>query len=378
VSTSGLNLGNGAEVKTGGTYATGGTINDGGLFGDDSATIASRSSDTDSDTVPSDGWISTSGAGGRGGTPSLDGNLGSGGTSVTPDTGVADYGRDSSLVADPDATNRGTIGSGGSLGSGGTIGSADAMASGGATGSGGAPGSGGAQSDPEESVPITLDCPGAAPSGVSPDWCSCDPWGHITKGDATYYNNIWGLGAAAQCIWVSGSQWGTTARHPNTTGVKSYPNISSSPGKAIGALNSYTSSFDITVPSSGAWDATYYIRVKNNLSLIEIMLWVNYAQGKVLPISSTGKPAVSNVTTGGHMWDVYYGGSPGHDVISLVRTTNTTSGTVDIKAILNWLIANKGSFDCSWTLDQMQFGFEIISDSAAQRFTCNRFSVSER
>jgi hypothetical protein len=198
----------------------------------------------------------------------------------------------------------------------------------------------------------------------------------VTLEPGVPYNNIWGLGAAAQCIWVSGSQWGTTTNQPNTAGVKSYPNISLSPGKAISALNTYTSSFDITVPSGGAWTATYDIRLKKSLSQIEVTVWVNYTQDKDLPISSTPLPAVSNVTIGGHAWNVYYGqaGVPG--VISLVRTTNTNSATVDIKAILNWLIANQGSFSSSWTLDQVQFGFEIVSDGSVQSFNCNSFSIT--
>jgi hypothetical protein len=222
-----------------------------------------------------------------------------------------------------------------------------------------------------------LSCPGAAPGGITPDWCSCDQWGQTTVGAATYYNDIWGSGAGGECIWVAGSQFGVAADHPNTGGVKAYPNISYSPGTVISAIKTYTSSFQITVPSSGAWETAYDIWVKNSSGTeVEIMLWVDYTQGKVFPASSTSSPAVSNVNVGGHTWNVYYGGYGGHDVISLLRTTNTGSATVDVKAILSWLITNKGSFDSSWTLDQVQFGFEIVSDGALQTFTCNSFSVS--
>ena len=44
-------------------------------------------------------------------------------------------------------------------------------------------------------------------------------------------------------------------------------------------------------------------------------------------------------------------------------TANVTSGTIDVKGILDWLIANNttqyGKFDNTWTLDQVQWGFEI-------------------
>ena len=100
---------------------------------------------------------------------------------------------------------------------------------------------------------------------------------------------------------------------------------------------------------------------------------MNYTQGKVFPAGSLG---VSNVNTGGSTWNVYDGAYGGHDVVSLLRTANTSSATVDIKAILNWIITNKGNFQSSWTLYQVQFGPEIVADTGVQSFTCNSFSVS--
>ena len=251
------------------------------------------------------------------------------------------------------------------------------IASGGATGVGGNTGTGGTTGTGGATGSVTLSCPGAAPAGIAPEWCSCDQWGQLPKGDVTYYNDIWGSGAGPQCIWVAGSQWGVTANHPSGGGVKSYPNISYSPGTVISAINTYTSSFQITVPLGGAWEVAYDIWVKNSSGTeVEIMLWVNYTKGSVFPASSTSTPAVANVATGGHTWDVYYGGYGGHEVVSLLRTSNTTSATVDINAILNWIITNKGNFNASWTLYQVQFGPEIVSDGAMQSFICNSFSIS--
>jgi hypothetical protein len=166
----------------------------------------------------------------------------------------------------------------------------------------------------------------------------------------------------------------TSNQPSSSTFVKSYPNISYSPGKAVSAYNTYTSSFDITVPSGGKWEMAYDIWVQNSSQTqVEIMLWVNYTKGSVFPAGSLGK---SGVSTGGHTWDVYYGAYGGHDVVSLLRTSNTTSATVDIKAILDWIIANKGNFQSDWTLYQVQFGPEIVADSGVQSFICNSFSVS--
>jgi hypothetical protein len=261
--------------------------------------------------------------------------------------------------------------------SGGSSGTANGPNTGGTLSTDGSTAGGGSETGGTTGT-VTVSCPGAAPAGVATAWCSCDQWGHWTNGDATYYNDIWGSGAGPQCIWVSNDQgqWGVAANHPSGGSVKAYPNISFSPGKAVSAHNTYTSSFQITVPSgnAGNWEVAYDIWVQNSSGTqVEIMLWVNYTQGKVFPAGSLG---VSNITTGGSTWDVYYGAYGGHDVVSLLRTTNTTSGTVDIKAILDWIITNKGNFDSSWTLYQVQFGPEIVSDDGVQSFICNSFSVS--
>ena len=239
---------------------------------------------------------------------------------------------------------------------------------------GGTPGSGGT-GIVHGTGPVTTTCPGAIPEGVTAEWCSCEQWGELHKGDIIYYNDIWGSGPGPLCIWVAGNQWGVAANHPASSGaVQSYPNISYSPGKAISAYNTYTSSFDITVPSGGKWEMAYDIWVQNSSKIqVEIMLWVNYTKGSVFPAGSLGK---SGVATGGHTWDVYYGAYGGHDVVSLLRTSNTTSATVDVKAILDWIIANKGNFQSDWTLYQVQFGPEIVADGSVESFICNSFSVS--
>ena len=95
-----------------------------------------------------------------------------------------------------------------------------------------------------------------------------------------------------------------------------------------------------------------------------------------MPTSSgPGTPA----TVGGHSWTVYSANNGSNDVVTFVRTSTITSGTLDIKAILLWIIANPaqyGVFTSSWTLDQVQWGFDIISDGSTQAFVNNSFSVT--
>jgi hypothetical protein len=320
----------------------------------------------------SDGSSATGGVGGAAGSGATSGT-GSGGTGTSADSSVG------GSTGQGGASGAGTGGTGGSSGVGGSTsldGGSGAGASGAGSGGTGDSGSVSADGGITSTGPLDTTCPNAIPTGITAEWCSCEQWGQMTKGEVTYYNDIWGDGAGPQCIWVAGSQWGVAANHPSQGGVKSYPNISYSPGKAISAYNTYTSSFEITVPSGNAdkWEVAYDIWVQNSSGTqVEIMLWVNYIQGKVFPAGSLG---VSNVTTGGSTWNVYYGNVFDHEVVSLLRTTNTNSGTVDIKAILDWIIANKKNFDSSWTLYQVQFGPEIVADTGVQSFICNSFSVS--
>jgi len=250
------------------------------------------------------------------------------------------------------------------------------------------PGSGGAAAGGPGSIDIdnvTASCPGAVPAGVTASWCSCEQWGEKTSGSYTYYNDIWGSGAGQQCIWLADSgAWGVASSHPSGGGIKAYPNVSVSPKQVISSIKSYSSSFDMLVPSAGTYDSAYDLWVKGTTSArIEIMLWMSY-RGGAQPIAksydASGAVAdATNVTVGGHTWNVFYGSNGSNDVASFVRTSNTTTGTVDIKAILTWLIANNhssyGVFTASYTLDQVQFGHEITTDSGAQAYVLRSFSV---
>ena len=199
-------------------------------------------------------------------------------------------------------------------------------------------------------------------------WSSSDQWATWTNGGYTLYNDIWGSGAGPQTIWANTySNWGVWANHPNTSGVKAYPNASKSIGKTLSALGSATSSFNVTVPGSGAYETAYDIWC--NGTSYEIMLWMNKT-GAVGPLGSLQTTA----TVGGHTWSVYSGSNGSNAVYSFVRSSNTSSGTVDIKAVLNW-IKTKGWFG-DVTLSTVQFGYEITSSSGGLNFMTNSYSVS--
>jgi hypothetical protein len=200
-------------------------------------------------------------------------------------------------------------------------------------------------------------------------WWSTDRWGTWSSGGYTLYNNVWGSGFGPQTIWAnSPSNWGVWANHPNTGGVKSYPNATRWIGKRVSQLGTTTSSFNVTVPTSGvAFTSAYDIWSSDNA--FEIMLWMNKF-GSVGPLGSFQTSA----TVGGHSWNVYRGSNGSNQVFSFVRTSNTSSGTVDIRAIANWL-RSRGWFG-DVTIGNVQFGYEITSSSGGKDFVTNSFSVT--
>lgn len=207
------------------------------------------------------------------------------------------------------------------------------------------------------------------PTGGEPVFESCDQWGMWQTGPWTLYNNIWGSGAGSQCIWAdSPTNWGVVADHPNTGGVKSYPNLTQWYGQRISQMGPATTSFDVSVPTSNvAFASTYDIWSDDNAH--EIMLWMNW-YGPVGPIGGY----VTTVTVGGHTWDLYRGGHSGIEVYSLLRQGNTHTGTIDIAAVTDWLLDIGEIPDV--VIGDVQFGFEITSASGGRDFVVNDYSVT--
>lgn len=200
-------------------------------------------------------------------------------------------------------------------------------------------------------------------------WSSSDRWGTWSNNGYTLYNNIWGSGYGPQTIWAnSASNWGVWANHPNTGGIKSYPNATRYIGKPVSALGTTTSSFNVTVPTSGVSFTTAY-DIWSSDNAHEIMLWMN-KYGAVGPLGSLQTTA----SVGGHSWSIYRGSNGANQVYSFIRTSNTNSGTVDIRAIAQWIRARGWFGDV--TIGNVQLGYEITSSSGGKDFITNSFSVT--
>jgi Glycosyl hydrolase family 12 len=199
-------------------------------------------------------------------------------------------------------------------------------------------------------------------------WTSSAKYGSWSTGGYTLYNDVWGSGTGPQTIWANSySNWGVDSDQPATNGVKSYPNVSQSIGEAVSSLGNVTSSFSFSAPDSGDFEAAYDIWANDRAD--EIMLWT-YTQN-VAPLGTDQATA----SVGGSTWNIYRGNNGSTPVYSFVRTSNETSGSVDIKAVFNWL-SSEGWLTGA-TLSYVGFGWEISStNNTTEDFTVNSYSLS--
>jgi hypothetical protein len=203
------------------------------------------------------------------------------------------------------------------------------------------------------------------------NWSSTDRWGQWNNGGFTLYNNIWGNGHGPQTIWANSySNWGVWANHPNTGGIKSYPNVSRTLGRSISNMGNVTSNFNVTVPGGGsglAYNTAY--DVWGNGHDHEIMIWTQWTSN-VGPIGGRQ----TTVSLGGRTWH-YHQGSNGHNpVYSFLAQNQFTSGSVNITAICQWL-RNTGRIP-NVRIDQIQLGWEITSSSGGRDFRMNSYSLN--
>ncbi|WP_051450560.1 cellulose binding domain-containing protein [Actinospica robiniae] len=195
-------------------------------------------------------------------------------------------------------------------------------------------------------------------------------WAEYTIGGYTIYNDEWGSGYGSQTLWVnSATNWGVNSTQPNTSGVKSYANESYTVGTALNSLSTVSSTFNETNPSSGNWESAYDIWL--NSSAIEIMIWTD-TSGNVGPLGSS----VGTVTLDGNTWTLYAGSNGANPTYSFVRTSNESSGTVNILNLLKYLENTEGYFS-NPTLSTVQYGWEISGTGSTQEnFTINNYTLS--
>jgi hypothetical protein len=187
-------------------------------------------------------------------------------------------------------------------------------------------------------------------------------------------NDEWSGSHGPQTINVcSQSRWYAVSDQPNNAGaVETYPDTeydvggrSAQSSEPISGFHSITSTFSEAYPSAGSWDAAYDLWL-NNWS-IEVMIWNQWggAQGYWPGV------ATQTLTLDGVPYRFYNNGGE----LMFFRSSQTPSGSVDILAAFQWLVAH-GYVSSSDVPTQLEYGVEIASTVGTETFPMTGLTFS--
>ncbi|KAJ7841039.1 glycoside hydrolase family 12 protein [Mycena olivaceomarginata] len=220
----------------------------------------------------------------------------------------------------------------------------------------------------------------------------CGQWDSVVAGTYSLLLDQWGLSGAssgsdcASLSTLSGTTlaWKTTWTWTGGTGVKSYTNINVNSGinkqlsaiKSIPAVWTWSQSTSGTVVANVAYDL-FTSNTSGGSAVNEIMIWLaNFNAGPISAVyNSAGQPVpvASNVSLGGHTWNLYQGSNGANNVFSFLPTSGTVpSFNADINLFLKYLTANRGVSTAQF-LTTAQGGTEATSGSAT--LTSSAFSL---
>jgi len=211
---------------------------------------------------------------------------------------------------------------------------------------------------------------------------TCSQYETYTENGYNLYTDEWGASSGG-CLYANSStNWWYVANYPSSgSGVQAYPDTEISLGNAnLSSLSSVTSSFNVSVSGSAPYyDAAYDLWTNGNVD--EVMVWEDWnGDGPIASsyncnqLGVSGCPFATNVSVGDSTYDVFQGNT-GHNVVSFLRTSKTTSGSENLLALMNWL-ASQGKL-ISQTFSTADFGFEIgDTDGGSGTFTVNSYSLS--
>jgi hypothetical protein len=217
----------------------------------------------------------------------------------------------------------------------------------------------------------------------------------VSGGTYTVQNNEWGS-SAPECITTDGNADFTVANSSisnSTSGAPGgYPSIyqgchwgncsagglSTNPIQVSNLTSGkVTTSWSTTQPGgSNDYDVAYDIWFNQTPTTTgqpngtELMVWLNH-NGPVQPF---GSQVASNVSIGGHTYNVWFGTQSSWDTVSYTMTSPATSvSNLDIGALTQDMVS-RGYTKSSWYLIDVEAGFELWQGGAG--LATNSFSVS--
>ena len=202
--------------------------------------------------------------------------------------------------------------------------------------------------------------------------------GGISNGGYYVHNNLWNAagypgttGTTQVCSYRSWNHIGT-ATNTGDGAVKTYPNVHKDySGRTIASFPRLTSTFAATSPGVGIYNVAYDLWL-NGVPNDEVMIWTD--NRNQVP---AGSRFASNVSLSGRTWDLYATSGNGYIAFVPANGARYTSGTLDLKAMLNYLVA-QGRVAANATVDQICYGVEIVDTGgspATWRFT--DFSITD-
>ena len=178
-------------------------------------------------------------------------------------------------------------------------------------------------------------------------------------------------GPGSDCSYRSWNHTGT-AKNTGDGAVKTYPNVHKDySSRTISSFSKLTSTFAASSPNAGIYNVSYDLWL-NGVPNDEVMIWTD--NRKQVP---GGSRFASNVSLGGHNWDVYARSGNGYLAFVPSNGARLTSGTIDLKAMLNYSSTRR-----EWHRTRRStrsYGVEIIDTGGAPvtwRFT--DFSITDR
>ncbi|KAJ7054102.1 glycoside hydrolase family 12 protein [Mycena amicta] len=211
----------------------------------------------------------------------------------------------------------------------------------------------------------------------------CGQWDTVVVTPYTLFLDQWGLSGAssgsdcATLATLSGTTlaWKTTWNWVGGTGVKSFTNINLNTGinKQLSAIKTIPSVWNWSQSSTGTVvaDVAYDLftsSTSGGSAVNEIMIWLaNFNAGPISAVyDSSGQPVpvATNVSLGGHTWNLYQGSNGSNEVFSFLPTSGTiTAFNADINLFLKYLTTNRGVSTAQF-LTTLQAGTEATSGSA--------------
>lgn len=207
--------------------------------------------------------------------------------------------------------------------------------------------------------PPTTPAPSYSPTCTNPVFQTSDTNGGWSTHGYYVHNNMWNdeYGFGPETLYACAhNNWYVTSSQVNHDGaVLTYPNVHKDYSRrTIASFTTLTSTFAATSPQVGIYNVAYDIWL-NGIPNDEVMIWTdNFNQ------YPSGSRVASGVSLSGYKWDVYATGGNGYVAFLPSGGGRITSGTLDIKAMLDYLVA-AGRHSPNATVDQICYGVEIVS-----------------